>query len=399
MIANDLKTLNRITDTLVSNGYLVDQTKEWEYAFDAVPDAIFVINTLHKIRFINRKLVSLLNKTKEEVFNKDCYEVIFGDKSLCDFSQCTEGSHEAGEIFLDTLRGWYQITQSPIKSGTNKLLGFICILRDVTAVEIKRKELAASEKKYRTLVKYAPAALYEIDFTTFKLSNVNDIMCEYTGYTREELGEIDIRKLLTSSSLKLFIERLKLAVDGKPVPADVEFEIVKKNGKYHWALLHTSYTYNELGLPIGARVVALDINDKKLAQIEADKKTRMLESLYRSSPGGIGIVKYPERIILWVNDKVCRITGYTKEELIGNTARMLYCSDEDFLSVGAVKYKLMDNDPDGVGMVKTRFKHKDSSIIPVLLISSKIQGEEDRVVFNVIDLDFICQNTDLVVCV
>jgi PAS domain S-box-containing protein len=400
MIAEDLKTLKRITDTLVSNGYLVDQTKEWEYAFDAVPDAIFVINTNHKIRFVNKKLAGLLNKTKDEVFNKDCYEVIFGDVSLCDFSSCKEEPQEAGEVFLDRLRGWYQITQAPIKSTTGKLLGFICILRDITDVEVKRRELAASEKKYRTLVKYAPAALYEVDFTNFRLSSVNDVMCEYTGYTREELLELDVRNLLTAESLKIFVDRIKLAMDGKPVKPEVELEIIRKDGSPYWTLLHTSYRYNDAGFPLGARVVALDINDKKIAQIEADRKTNLLESIYKASPGGIGVVRYPDREILWVNEKVCDILGYTKEELVGFNAKILYPTEEDYKKVGAVKYDLMGKTPDGVGAVKTRLMHKNGSIIPVLLISAKILGEEDRVVFNILDLDMICEHTsDLAVCI
>jgi len=298
MIADDLKTLKRITDTLVSNGYLVDQTKEWEYAFDAVPDAIFVINLNHRIRYINRKLSSLLNKTKEEVFNVDCYEVIIGDQSLCDFSECKMGPVDVGEVLLTKLRGWYEISQAPIKSTTGKLLGFICILRDVTDKKLARLELEASEKKYRTLVKNAPVGLYELDLTTFKISNVNDLMAEYTGYTKEELLEIDVRNLLTPEGLRIFISRIKDVIDGKHISNDVDFEIITKDGPKRWVQLHTSYRYNEMGVPVSVSVVAFDIDEKKRSRIEADRKTRMLESIYHSSPGAIGVVRYPERTIV-----------------------------------------------------------------------------------------------------
>lgn len=399
MIADDLKTLKRITDTLVSNGYLVDQTKEWEYAFDAVPDAIFVINLNHRIRYINKKLASLLNKTKEEVFNQDCYEVIIGDQSLCDFSECKMGPVDVGEVLLTKLRGWYEISQAPIKSTTGKLLGYICILRDVTDKKLARIELEQSEKKYRMLVKNAPVGLYELDLATFKMSNVNDLMALYTEYTKEELLEIDVRKLLTPESLKLFIIRVKDAIDGKPVSSDVDFEMVTKSGKRRWVQLHTSYRYNNMGIPTSVSVVAFDIDEKKRARIEADRKTRMLESVYRSSPGVIGVVRYPERTIIWVNDKIEAMTGYTQEDLIGKNARILYASDEDYKNTGNKKYGLMMNNPEGVGTVKTRWRCKNGDHIDILLISSKIKGEENRVVFNALDLDFICENTELAVCV
>jgi PAS domain S-box-containing protein len=504
MIADDLKTLKRITDTLVSNGYLVDQTKEWEYAFDAVPDAIFVINLNHRIRYINRKLSSLLNKTRDEVFNLDCYKVIIGDQSLCDFSECKMDPVDVGEVYLDKLRGWFEITQAPIKSGNDKLLGFICILRDVTdrkhaqeklrqlaqfpaenpnpvlrvsaggvllyanspgkkwldqlgwagdgslpenlvsmvhkiygtreraEQEIKNKDnsvfwvmavhpeesnyvniysvditeryvtrckLEQSEATYRTIVKNAPVGLYEVDFATFKLSNVNDLMVEYTGYSQEELLSMDVRAILTTESQRLFISRIKDSIDGKPVNTNVEFEIKRKNGETRWIQIHTSYKFNDLGMPIGARVVAFDIDEKKRARLETERKTRMLESIYRSSPGAIGVVRYPERTIVWVNDKIEAMTGYTQEELIGKNARVLYASDEDYKNTGNVKYRLMLDSPEGVGTVKTRWRCKNGNDIDILLISSKIKGEENRVVFNALDLDFICENTELAVCI
>ncbi|MDH3800106.1 MAG: PAS domain S-box protein, partial [Desulfobacterales bacterium] len=47
--------------------------------------------------------------------------------------------------------------------------------------------LRESEAKYRQLVDIAPAAIYEIDVATGKFISVNEVMCEYSGYTKEEI--------------------------------------------------------------------------------------------------------------------------------------------------------------------------------------------------------------------
>ena len=55
--------------------------------------------------------------------------------------------------------------------------------------ERKRTEasLLQSEEKYRELVNHAPTGIYEVDIQKARFISVNDVMCDYTGYTRERL--------------------------------------------------------------------------------------------------------------------------------------------------------------------------------------------------------------------
>jgi len=396
MVAEDIKKLRQITDALVKSDYLIDQTKEWEYVLDSMPDAIFIINCQYLIKFVNKKLAKLLGIDRHEAIDKSCNEVILsGNIHLCDFSNCKNNVTIQETYHLDSLHGWYQFIKSPIRSASGKILGFICILRDVTEAEIKKRELAVSEKKYRALVKHAPVGIYEIDFVDLKFKNVNDLMCEYTGYTRDELLSLDIGKLLTKQSMDLFLERIKRSMETKKSPSEVELEIVKKDGTTKWVKLHPAFQFNEAGLPIGAQVVAFDIDEEKKAKIELERKTRLLESIYRSSPGGIGVISYPDRIVVWINDRFCQIVGYEREELIGQNTRMLYHSNEEYEKVGVNHYNLLSKTND-VCVSKVILRHKTGSSVVVLLISARILGEEDRIVFNVVDLDAICNyiNTD-----
>ncbi len=40
-----------------------------------------------------------------------------------------------------------------------------------------------------------------------------------------------------------------------------------------------------------------------------------------------------------VNERICQMTGYSVEELIGQKSRILYVNDEDFEYVGREKYR------------------------------------------------------------
>ena len=59
--------------------------------------------------------------------------------------------------------------------------------------------------------------------------------------------------------------------------------------------------------------------------------------------------------------------GYTADELIGQDARMLYPSDEEYERVGKTKYD--DISRHGIGSIETRLVRKDGKILDILLSS------------------------------
>jgi len=59
-------------------------------------------------------------------------------------------------------------------------------------------------------------------------------------------------------------------------------------------------------------------------------------SILLAAPIGIGLVS--DRIIKRVNPRLCEMLGYGSEELIGQSARIFYVTDEEFEFVGKEKY-------------------------------------------------------------
>jgi len=97
-----------------------------------------------------------------------------------------------------------------------------------------------------------------------------------------------------------------------------------------------------------------------------------LQSVFRSAPVGIGLTV--NRVLLEANDRLCEMTGYPREELLGQSARMLYLTDEDYESVGREKYaQIRDR---GTGTVETHWKRKDGALIDVLLSSTPLHGRD-----------------------
>jgi PAS domain S-box-containing protein len=108
--------------------------------------------------------------------------------------------------------------------------------------------------------------------------------------------------------------------------------------------------------------------DRKLFETQYLRAQAKIESIFSAAPSGMGIVR--NRILMEVNDKLCLMTGYTRPELIGQSARVLYVNDEDFKYVGEEKYNQIRES--GVGTIETRWRKKDGDIINILLSSAPL---------------------------
>jgi len=91
-----------------------------------------------------------------------------------------------------------------------------------------------------------------------------------------------------------------------------------------------------------------------------------LRSIFLAAPVGIGVVV--DRVIKDANNRLCDMTGYSRDELVGQSARMLYPTDAEYDYVGSEKYRQIAEK--GTGSVETRWRRKDRSIIDVLLSST-----------------------------
>jgi PAS domain S-box-containing protein len=120
------------------------------------------------------------------------------------------------------------------------------------------------------------------------------------------------------------------------------------------------------------QVALQDITERKHAETALQKSESHLRSIIRAAPVGIGLVV--NRVILEANDQLCAITGYPVEELIGQSARILYLNDEEFNFVGTDKYDQIAKT--GSGSVETRWRRKDGNIINILLSSSPLNPDD-----------------------
>ena len=127
----------------------------------------------------------------------------------------------------------------------------------------------------------------------------------------------------------------------------------------------------------------LDDNNYKIPNSTIPYK-EMIEGISKAAPIGIGIVI--NRVFIFVNDFLCDMLEYSREELIGKNSRIVYPTDEDYEYVGKEKYQKMKKSI--AGAVETRFRTKSGKILNVILSSSYIEKDnpEKGVIFTAQDI-------------
>jgi PAS domain S-box-containing protein len=105
-------------------------------------------------------------------------------------------------------------------------------------------------------------------------------MCEYLGYTREELTSMSPFDLLSEESKREAAERMGKLMAGEDVPPTSEFKIKARDGRELWALV-TTRIFSENGKPARAVTVAHDISEQKRVegQIRHSQKMKAIGTL------------------------------------------------------------------------------------------------------------------------
>jgi len=87
-----------------------------------------------------------------------------------------------------------------------------------------------------------------------------------------------------------------------------------------------------------------DLTEANLSAVEMNQQLRDIgaevQALLDNSPVGILCVDF-DRVIKRVNPEITRITGYTEDELVGSTTRILYRSQEVYEQLGRTNYPIL----------------------------------------------------------
>jgi len=263
---------------------------------------------------------------------------------------------------------------APIRDLTGMVIGAVLVFRDVTKEYHHRQQLR-DEKERLANVLCGEACF-------------NERWADMIGYSLAEISPVSIKtweQFLHPDDHQRTEDALESHFRGETDYYECEFRMRHQAGHWVWVLGRGKVvSWTDKGRPLQMVGTHLDITDRKHAEETRRLSDERLQSVFRVAPTGIGVVR--DRVFMEVNQRLCEMTGYAAEELIGKNARMLYASEEAYALVSKVKYDQIK--ATGTGAVETRWQRKDGSIRDIWLASSPLNPTDlsQGVTFTALDI-------------
>ena len=284
--------------------------------YDYAPVGYCALDRAGIITRANLKCASLLGLLRADLTGKRFADFVAADAQTL-FSAWLAGPHEAScqVALLKVDRSFCLAEIGADVAAIGEVLHLA--IMDVTARSRAEHALAASEDRYRLLAEYANDWVFWIG------PDGGFIYCspsskELTGYAPEEfLADPGLLpRILYFDDLSSYQAHRQYAKSRDEREHD--WRLVRRDGEVRWFSHVCQPVYDQAGQFLGNRGTNRDITERK----QFEEQLRQLWLAVEQSPNSIIITDLDARIE-YVNAAFLKVTGYSREEVLGRNPRML----------------------------------------------------------------------------
>jgi PAS domain S-box-containing protein len=196
----------------------------------------------------------------------------------------------------------------------NQIAGAVTNALLFTQLKQAEEAMRESEEKFRDLYDHAPVGYHEYD-KEGRITKVNRTDLEMLGYTAEELIGQPIWKLNVGEEIVREQVLAKLA-GASPPGQNLERTYRRKDGTTFPVLIQDRLTLDEKGQIAGIRCTIQDITEHKRSEEALRESEERYRTILENIEDGYYEVDLPGNFTFF-NDSLCRMLGYSRDELIG----------------------------------------------------------------------------------
>jgi PAS domain S-box-containing protein len=357
--------------------------RDWNTTFDAVSDALWLLDKEFNIVRTNRAAQELLGLNNKDIIGKHCWEVVHHTKvpvGDCPVKAMKKtGKSASSEIKVGDK--WFFIIVNPILGFKGELIGVVHTIRDITDKKNVELEIVEMHKQNTLLADllHNSSQPFTIIDPQGKITMCNSAFRNMIGYTEEDFKKVtNINSLTplewTESESKFTSQLIKT---GKPVRYEKEY--IRKDGSRVPVEIFLHLVKDSTGEIQFFYSFSSEITDRKKAErtlIDSEERFRKVadsayEWIWEIDKDGL---------YTFCSSTVEVILGYKPEELVGKLRYFdLFTPDVKEELTNAV-IQIFRKKEAFHGLIH-KIKHKNGSLVtikisgtPVMDVNGKLNG-------------------------
>ncbi len=259
-----LSVILDISDRKTMEHSLRASEEKWKMLVNTIPDQIVLFDAQNRLTFINHlpegKLMNeLIGQTIASVYNPEIEKIFEAASRNAGMS----GSVECQEYAVqrtDEDNQYYESYFVPVIQG-DKQTSTMVISHNITHRKQSDRALKDSEEQHRLLLETAMEGIIVTQGVRF--SYFNPRMTDLTGYSPEELAEIEFVNLIHPDDRELVLRNYGRRIRGEVTEKSYVFRLLRKDGQCRWVEI-TGIRIQWKGEPASLSFIN-DIHDHKLA--------------------------------------------------------------------------------------------------------------------------------------
>ncbi|NQZ77455.1 MAG: PAS domain S-box protein, partial [Ekhidna sp.] len=313
-------------------------------------DGLQVADSAGNLVFSNRVAADRFGIKTEKI--KDYRVIDFSEylKTESDWDSYFAELRKSGRIFREGVhRARNEAESFPVETvvsytSINGNEYAIASTRDITERKRAETKLQIEKERLDNIVSGVRLATWEWDVPSDRFEH-NAQWADMLGYTLEEIATYNREKLMRDThpeDVAKVKEALESHLRGEVDRYEVELRVKHKDG--HWIWIWTIgrvISKDESGNPLLLAGTNFDITERK----RQEEELRLYESVIKNTKDAILVtdtesLESPGPKIVFVNQAFCDMTGYSQEEIIGQTPRILQGPNSDRQVLGQIRSSL-----------------------------------------------------------
>ncbi len=285
------------------------------------------------------------------------------------------GEHGRCEFAIVGLKGsrrWMETHAVPYRNGQREIIGVLGITRDVTERREAAAELERSLATLQLFINTVPAYISFVDADE-RYRLVNKSYEQYFGLPAERLIGQRLSDVQPADAYAEMQPHIRVALSGQTVR--YQSHPTGPDGRSYWFDVQYVPRRGEGGAVTGFFVLVFDISESKKAEEARHVAAEFTKNLIGSMQDGFSVLD-ADGGQAGVNPAFCRMTGFSREALIGTRPPYPYWPPEEHERIQAALSETMNG---RIADFELTFMRQNGERFPVIVSPSAVRNQDGSV--------------------